>query len=1035
MPYNFTTIEKKWQQYWLEHKTFAALDPEEAGSVPKAYVLDMFPYPSGAGLHVGHPEGYTATDIVSRYLRMRGVNVLHPMGWDAFGLPAEQYAIRTNTHPRQTTEKNIENFRRQITMLGLGYDWDREIDTTDPKYYKWTQWIFLQLFNSYFDPIEQKARPISYLVNELQNEKLVVAPDGSVRINPAFEGLEEVTGAIRVERLWRELIPEEQRATIDAQRLAYTDEVPVNWCPALGTVLANEEVIDGKSEIGGYPVERRPMRQWMLRITAYADRLLNDLDDLDWPEPLKEMQRNWIGRSEGAHVDFEIVPLDEHARRIEEYGSEEPDPDDGVAITVFTTRPDTLYGATYMVLAPEHPLVDRITPAVRRETVEAYRAECAAKSERERMAEAKDKSGVFTGAYATNSVNSERIPIYLADYVLMGYGTGAIMAVPGHDQRDFEFARKFDLPIRAVVMPPEAWLRENAITAVRNKANSDPKIDEFARQRGQPGLAATLRDDVIARSTKVIMAKPIGELRQEFLMHPVSFGIAFTGNGVAVNSPAIDGLPTDQAKAKMIDLLEEQEAGHRAVTYKLRDWLFSRQRYWGEPFPILLDEQGNPYAVNESELPVVLPEVSDFKPTGTPEPPLSKASEWVTVFKDGRTFYRETNTMPQWAGSCWYYLRFIDPHNDRRLVDPGKEKYWMPVDLYVGGVEHAVLHLLYARFWHKVLYDLGYVSTPEPFARLVNQGVILGEQEYTAFFAGDTPVSTTDLRDVSEEVTERGAQILALHKQTGDKIVGRKVGEEEVEKRGDAYYLKGHPLIRVDARAFKMSKSRGNVVNPDDIVRDYGADCFRLYEMYMGPLEQQKPWNTRDIVGMSRFLNAVWRHIIGEDDSPPPYRTLVSDSPIPDAIDRQMHRTIKKVGQDIEGLRFNTAIAELIKLNNEMGKLSSIPRELAENFTLMLAPFAPHIAEEIWHRLGHERSLARRPWPSYDEGKLTESTMELPVQINGKLRDKITVPSDADEQTILQAAAGSTGVQSWISGKTIKKRIYVPKKLVNIVVG
>ena len=995
MPYNFTTIEKKWQQYWVEHKTFAALDPEEAGSMPKAYVLDMFPYPSGAGLHVGHPEGYTATDIVSRYLRMRGVNVLHPMGWDAFGLPAEQYAIRTNTHPRETTEKNIENFRRQIRMLGLGYDWDREIDTTDPKYYKWSQWIFLQLFNSYFDPIDQKARPISHLANELQNEKLVVAPDGSARINPAPEGLEEVTGAIRVERLWRELTPEEQRATIDAQRLAYTDEVPVNWCPALGTVLANEEVIDGKSEIGGFPVERRPMRQWMLRITAYADRLLEDLDDLDWPEPLKEMQRNWIGRSEGAHVDFEVVPLDEHTRRIDQYSGDPPDDDNDLTITVFTTRPDTLYGATYMVLAPEHPLVDRITPSARRETVEAYRAQCAAKSERERMAEAKDKTGVFTGAYATNPVNGERIPIYIADYVLMGYGTGAIMAVPAHDQRDFEFARKFDLPIRAVVMPPEAWLRAEA---------PSPNFDTLTLHAG-------------------------------YLENPGAWHSAFTGSGVAVNSPAIDGLPTDQAKAKMIDLLEEREAGHRAVTYKLRDWLFSRQRYWGEPFPILLDEQGNPYAVNESELPVVLPEMSDFKPTGTPDPPLSKASEWVTVFKDGRTFYRETNTMPQWAGSCWYYLRFIDPHNDRRLVDPAKEKYWMPVDLYVGGVEHAVLHLLYARFWHKVLYDLGHVSTPEPFARLVNQGLILGEQEYTAFFAGDTPVSTADLHDIGEELTEHGARIIGLHKKTGDKIVGRKVGEEDVEKRGDAYFLKGHSSTRVDARAFKMSKSRGNVVNPDDIVRDYGADCFRLYEMYMGPLEQQKPWNTRDIVGMSRFLNAVWRHIIGEDDSPPPYRTRVADSAIPDGIDRQMHRTIKKVGQDIEGLRFNTAIAELIKLNNEMAKLPSIPRELAENFTLMLAPFAPHIAEEIWHRLGHERSLARRPWPTYDEAKLMESTMELPVQVNGKLRDKITVAADADEQAILQAATGSPAIQTWISGKTIKKRIYVPKKLVNLVVG
>jgi len=993
MAYNFTTIEKKWQQHWLEHKTFAALDPEEAGSMPKAYVLDMFPYPSGAGLHVGHPEGYTATDIVSRYLRMRGCNVLHPMGWDAFGLPAEQYAIRTNTHPRETTERNIATFRRQIRMLGLSYDWDREIDTTDPCYYKWTQWIFLQLFNSYFDPIAQKARPISDLINELENEKLVVAPDGSVRINPAPEGLEEITGAIRVERLWRELPPQEKQDIIDGQRLAYTDEAPVNWCPALGTVLANEEVIDGKSEVGGFPVERRPMRQWMLRITVYADRLLEDLDGLDWPEPLKEMQRNWIGRSEGARIDFEIVPQDEH-EPLSDSPSNEPASETGDMVTVFTTRPDTLYGATYLVLAPEHPLVDRITPSVRRETVEAYRAECASKSERERMAEAKEKTGVFVGAYAINPANGERVPIYIADYVLLGYGTGAIMAVPAHDERDFEFAKKFKLPIRAVVMPPEGWLKTEA---------PSPHFDTVALHAG-------------------------------YLENPGAWRSAFTGNGVAVNSPAIDGLPTSQAKAKMIEVLEDEGTGHRAITYKLRDWLFSRQRYWGEPFPLLLDERGNPYAVDESQLPVTLPEMSDFKPTGTPEPPLSKASEWVTVFKDGQTFQRETNTMPQWAGSCWYYLRFIDPQNKDRLVDPAKEKYWMPVDLYVGGVEHAVLHLLYARFWHKVLYDLSYVSTPEPFARLVNQGLILGEQEYTAFFAGDTPVSTADLRDIGEEVSDGGAQIVGHHKQTGDKFVGRRVREEEVEKRGDGYYLKGHPGVRVDARAFKMSKSRGNVVNPDDIVRDYGADCFRLYEMYMGPLEQQKPWNTRDIVGMSRFLNAVWRHIIGEDDAPP-HQTRVTDAPIPEAIDRQMHRTIKEVGEDIEGLRFNTGIAELIKLNNEMGKLPSIPRELAEDFALMLAPFAPHLAEEVWHRLGHERSLARRPWPTYDPAKLIESTMELPVQVNGKLRDKITVAADADEQTILLIASGSPGVQSWLSGKNIKKRIYVRNKLVNLVVG
>lgn len=997
MPYNFTTIEKKWQQYWLDHKSFRALEPQEAGDAPKSYVLDMFPYPSGAGLHVGHPEGYTATDIVSRYLRMRGHNVLHPMGWDAFGLPAEQYAIKTNTHPRTTTEQNITNFRRQIQMLGLSYDWDREIDTTDPEYYKWTQWIFLQLFNSYFDPNEQKAWPISHLINELQNENLVVGPDGSVRTNPNSEGLEEIAGDVRVERLWRELTPDEQQDIIAGQRLAYTDEVPVNWCPGLGTVLANEEVIDGKSEREGYPVERRPMRQWMLRITAYADRLLNDLDTLDWPEPLKEMQRNWIGRSEGAHVDFEIVPPDEHVRQTDANRGEpiEGGEDDDLSITVFTTRPDTLYGATYMVLAPEHPLVDRITPSAHRETIEAYRTQCAARSERDRMAESKEKTGVFTGAYAINPANGEKIPIFIADYVLMSYGTGAIMAVPAHDERDFEFAKKFNLPIRAVVMPDEAWLKAEA---------PSPNFDPLSLSTG-------------------------------YMENAGNWKKAFTGNGIAINSPAIDGLPTPEAKRRMIEKLEEDGTGHRAVTYKLRDWLFSRQRYWGEPIPILLDEQDNAYPVDESELPVTLPEMADFKPTGTPQPPLSKMTDWVNVTRGGRTFKRETNTMPQWAGSCWYYLRFIDPHNQQRFADAGKEAYWMPVDLYVGGVEHAVLHLLYSRFWHKVLFDLGYVSTAEPFRRLVNQGLILGEAEYHVFETeSGQPVSLSDVRDVEEEATENGIRIIGHHRASGAKLLGRRLREEDVEKVQDGYRLRSHPDVRVDARSFKMSKSRGNVVNPDTIVRDYGADTFRLYEMYMGPLKDQKPWNTRDIIGMFRFLNAVWRHLIGDDEAPVAGARVI-DGPIPEAIDRQMHRTIKKVGEDIAGLRFNTAIAELIKLNNEMGGLASIPRTLAENFTLLLAPFAPHIAEEIWQRLGHDRSLARQAWPVYDETKLAESTMELPVQVNGKVRDKITVLADADEASILRTASAAPGVQQWIKGKSVKKQIYVPGKLVNLVVG
>jgi len=988
MPYNFTTIEKKWQQYWLEHKSFRALDPAEAGGMPKAYVLDMFPYPSGAGLHVGHPEGYTATDIISRYLRMRGCNVLHPIGWDAFGLPAEQYAIKTNTHPKITTEQNIKTFRRQIQMLGLSYDWDREVDTTDPKYYRWTQWIFLQIYNSYFDPVQEKARPIAHLLQDLSNENYVVAPDGSVHLNPIPEGMAALSGQPEMYRLWQELSPEEQRDVIAGLRLAYTAEVPVNWCPGLGTVLANEEVIDGKSEVGGFPVEKRPMRQWMLRITAYADRLLSDLKRLDWPESLKEMQRNWIGKSVGAEVDFELDPasiaapfakaIDPHQLPYEAPRDrlEREGPDDfanqAPAITVFTTRPDTLYGATYMVLAPEHPLVDRITTPEQRPAVEAYTATVANKSERDRMAEAKEKTGVFIGAYAVNPVNNEKIPIWIADYVLMGYGTGAIMAVPAHDERDFDFATRFNLPIRPVVRPPD-------------------------REAPDPDRA-------------------------------------YTEDGIAINSPLINDLPTERAKEEIIRALSAEDVAHRTIKFKLRDWLFSRQRYWGEPFPILLDSDGNSYPVSESELPIELPQMDDFKPTGTPEPPLAKAKDWLRVQGDSQTFIRETNTMPQWAGSCWYYLRYIDPKNSNRFVDPAKEKYWMPVDLYVGGVEHAVLHLLYSRFWHKVLFDLGHVSTPEPFKRLVNQGLILGEMEYTAFQKPDgAPVSLSDLRDVAEEATPEGTFLVAFDRKTGEKCVGNRVAEDDVEKAGDTCRLKSNPAIRVDARSFKMSKSRGNVVNPDDIVCDYGADCFRLYEMYLGRLEASKPWNTRDIIGMFRFLNSVWRNFVGDDETAAA-APQVADVPIPDDLERQMHRTIKKVAEDIECLRFNTAIAELIKLNNEMGRLPALPRALAETFSLLLAPFAPHLAEELWNRLGHQASLSRQPWPKLDPAKLIEQMIELPVQVNGKLRDRITVPADAEEQMILMTAKSADKVRPWLEGKTIVKSLYVPKKLVNFVV-
>jgi len=976
MGYNFTAFEKKWQQYWLEHKSFRALDPADAGGMPKAYVLDMFPYPSGTGLHVGHPEGYTATDIVSRYMRMAGYNVLHPMGWDAFGLPAEQYAIKNNVHPAATTRNNIQNFRKQIQMLGLSYDWDREINTTDPSYYKWTQWIFLQIYNSYFDPVERAAKPIAHLIHQLENENYVVAPDGSIHTNPQQEGMEAITGHFDALRLWRELSPNERRATLDGQRLAYTDEVPVNWCPGLGTVLANEEVIDGKSEVGGFPVEKRPLRQWLLRITAYCDRLIDDLNQLEWPESLKEMQRNWIGKSVGAEIDFPLQAGSFSA------GSSLNDD----VITVFTTRPDTLYGATYMVLAPEHPLVDRIATDAQRASIETYRAAAAVKTERDRMADAKDKTGVFTGAYAVNPINDEKIPIWIADYVLMGYGTGAIMAVPAHDERDFAFAKKFDLEIRYVVAPHAG--AERSAAPVPNVQSAE---------------------------------KP------------------FTQEGMAINSPVINGLPTEQAKERIIEDLVRESSGSKSVKYKLRDWLFSRQRYWGEPFPIVLNNAGDHFPITEAELPLRLPEMADFKPTGTPEPPLTKATEWLAYSPAGSSplatgnYSRETNTMPQWAGSCWYYLRYIDPHNADRFIDPEKEKYWMPVDLYVGGVEHAVLHLLYARFWHKVLFDLGHVSSPEPFRRLVNQGLILGEMEFHFFEKANIPVPATEFGQIDEEATEQGVKLYGIHKQTGEKVFATRVDEILVEKTGDRYVLKSNTAISVDARSFKMSKSRGNVVNPDTIVENYGADAFRLYEMYMGPLEAQKPWSTRDIVGMSRFLNAVWRNFVGDEESGKVAK--VEAAVIPEALDRQLHRTIKKVGEDIAALRFNTAIAELIKLNNEITGIEHVSHTLASTFTLLLAPFAPHIAEELWQRLGHANSLARHPWPKFDAEKLIDSTMELAVQVNGKVRDRITVEANTSEEEIFGLAASAPGVLPWIEGKEVESKRYVPKRLVNFTVA
>ena len=840
-PYPFDLIEAKWQHHWESHSTFHALNPGEPGfdaTKPKYYVLDMFPYPSGAGLHVGHPEGYTATDILARYKRMSGFNVLHPMGWDAFGLPAEQYAIKTGQHPAVTTAHNIDNFRAQLKRIGFAYDWQREINTTDPAYYRWTQWIFLQLYNAWFNPVSGRAEPIATFTGE----------------DP------------------------------DAVRLAYVAEAPVNWCPALGTVLSNEEVIDGKSEVGGHAVERRPLRQWMLRITAYADRLIEELEGLDWPESIKLLQRNWIGRSEGAEVSFTFEGTSKEVR-------------------VFTTRPDTLFGATYLVLSPENTLVEEVTTAAQKAAVQAYQDACRSKSDLERTDLAKDKTGVFTGAFAINPVNGERIPVWIADYVLTGYGTGAIMAVPAHDTRDYEFAQKFELPVRQVVEPP-------------------------AGQDWQ----------------------------------------GFTGHGTAIHSGFLDGMATSEAKRSMARWLEAEGRGKAMVQFKLRDWLFSRQRYWGEPFPVLW-EGGRHRALSESELPLTPPVLEDFRPTGTPEPPLSKAKDWVRY---SETAVRETNTMPQWAGSCWYYLRYCDPANGERFISREVERYWMGsdsaspkaggVDLYVGGTEHAVLHLLYARFWHKVLFDLGHLSTPEPFQKLVNQGIILGED-----------------------------------------------GQ-------------------------KMSKSRGNVINPDVVIGEFGADAFRLYEMFMGPLEQMKPWSTAGVEGVSRFLARVWRLVMEENQAGEwGNSSALSDVPLDKAQRKVLHATIKKVGEDIETLSFNTAISQMMIFVNAFTGANPRPLSAIRTLLQLLNPFAPHLTEELWQRTGSPGQVADQPWPAFDPEALVEDELELVVQINGKLRDKLTVKRDATSEEIEAAALASPKVQEWTSGKTIRKIVVVPGKLVNIV--
>ncbi|KAL6546798.1 hypothetical protein OROMI_022519 [Orobanche minor] len=864
----FHDIEPKWQRYWEENKTFRTPDEIDT-SKPKFYVLDMFPYPSGAGLHVGHPLGYTATDIIARLKRMQGFNVLHPMGWDAFGLPAEQYAI-------------------ELKLLGFSYDWDREISTTEPEYYKWTQWIFLQLLK---------------------------------------------------------------------RGLAYQAEVPVNWCPALGTVLANEEVVDGVSERGGHPVFRtslfiteQPMRQWMLKITAYAERLLEDLDDLDWPESVKEMQRNWIGRSDGAELQFSVLDIDGLERDMK--------------ITVYTTRPDTIFGATYIVLAPEHVLLSAIVPDTQRKDVEEYKEFASRKSDLERTELQKEKTGVFSGCYARNPGNGKAIPIWVADYVLGSYGTGAIMAVPAHDTRDHEFALKYNISICGVVIP------DNGYFSYSEKA--------------------------------------------------------YTGEGTMINSSSttsglnINGLPSKDAGSRVVDWLEKSGNGMKKVNYKLRDWLFARQRYWGEPIPVtFLDDTGECIPISEAKLPLTLPELDDFTPTGTGEPPLAKALSWVKTIDSatGGSARRETNTMPQWAGSCWYYLRFMDPRNSKALVDKEKESYWSPVDVYVGGAEHAVLHLLYARFWHKVLYDVGIVSRKEPFQCVINQGIILGEVQYTVFRDSDGNLVSAD--SVDDRCT----------------FSQESVPEQKVIKSGDSFVLKDNPHIRLLARAHKMSKSRGNVVNPDDVVLQYGADSLRLYEMFMGPFRDTKTWSTSGIDGVHRFLARVWRLIVGSPTVDGKFKAGTIDLDGEPSLEqlRCLHRCINKVTEEIEGTRFNTGISAMMEFTNAAYKWDKLPRSIVEDFVLLLSPYAPHMAEELWSRLGHSSSLAYEPFPKVNTAYLKEPTVTLPVQINGKTRGTIQVEKACTEEDAFSLASLDSKLSKFLVGKTIKKRIFVPGKILNVI--
>lgn len=1115
--YNPREIEPKWQAYWDANNTFVTPVEAPADNTGKLYALDMFPYPSGEGLHVGHPEGYTATDIVCRRARMQGKHVLHPMGWDAFGLPAEQYAMKTGTHPAKKTAENIATFKRQLKMLGFSYDWSRELATTDPDYYRWTQWIFLQLFDTWYD-----------------SEHVWTGVDGVERTGKG-RPISELDIPADVSSAGDEAVRRYQ----DKHRLAYQHEAPVNWCPVLGTVLANEEITsDGLSERGGHPVERVALRQWMLRITAYGDRLIDELESLDWSESIKALQRNWIGRSTGAEVDFFVGDSASAAMQDREYDlwlkrraeSGFPDEPGEYEIRVYTTRPDTLYGATYMVLAPENVLVDRITTPEHREKVAAYRAAASRKSDLDRTELSKEKTGVFTGAYSVNPVNGRKIPVWIADYVLASYGTGAVMAVPAHDIRDFEFAVEFGLPIKQVVRP-ESEIKHSKDEAAAAK---------LAKQAGRLDLDEDL---------------------------------PFASPGIAIHTGEFDGRRTEDVKEAMSEMLSERGLGKKAINYRLRDWLFSRQHVWGEPFPIWheLDAEGNSTGLmradSEDVLPVAIPEDFDFvafrekKLAGKLgyDPPLSESSdEWLyKTDSDGVRLKREVNSMPQWAGSCWYYLRYCDPKNSNSFISPEAEKYWLPVDLYVGGAEHAVLHLLYSRFWHKVLFDRGLVTTAEPFHKLVNQGMILGEPELTGYRT--KPASGTGVFDAStlkpllqarKHIKTIGAltadhingtpearwpqynrmesqggtclfgalkqaaqknspeltgpaelqnhpaleavrgQILATTQEvpadveplqwwnnergvdatlrlidqtveslsdtaepvwvssnsvvvdgntarTKDGVVCEavKLTDADVEKNGGNFVLKADAAIRVTSQASKMSKSRGNVVNPDHVVDEYGADALRLYEMFMGPLEQNKPWSMSGVEGVSRFLGRAWRLVVDDRADVVECLDVIQDVEPTDEQDRITHKTIAGVSDDLDKMQFNTGISKLMEFVNAASAWKVRPKSSIGTFVLLLAPYAPHLAEELWSILGHEGTIAYEPWPVHDPAKLVESEIEVPVQVNGKLRATVRVAADADQDTMRHAAESNEVIQGYLEGKTIRKAIVVPGRMVNFVVS